>query len=82
MRTMTGNGAAKIDPGKCPLCGKGNSCGQLAGKPHGSCWCAEAEFPREIFDAIPAESRNKACICERCLAKNKTLNGGEREVQR
>ncbi|WP_391570920.1 cysteine-rich CWC family protein [Cohnella sp.] len=70
---MTGNDALTIDPGKCPLCGQSNSCGQLADRPHGSCWCAKAEFPPEIFDAIPAESRNKACICANCLARFKKL---------
>ncbi|WP_245987845.1 cysteine-rich CWC family protein [Cohnella lupini] len=38
--------------------------------PHGECWCSKVvEFPREILELIPAEQRNKACICQACIDK-------------
>ncbi|RKP46717.1 hypothetical protein D7Z26_24220 [Cohnella endophytica] len=56
----------------CPLCGRDNDCGNLAGLPQGACWCSKAEFPEDIFKRIPADRLNKSCICQACLAKAKT----------
>lgn len=47
----------------CPLCGEKNGC--MAGE--GYCWCTLEEFPREIFELIPVDSKNKHCICKKCL---------------
>jgi Cysteine-rich CWC len=57
-------GGPAIDPSVCPLCGGPNSCGAAAGKR--SCWCYATKIPPEVLDRIPAESRDQACICERC----------------
>jgi len=46
----------------CPICGKDNHCGSLAGKPHGECWCNSVVFPEEIFDLVPDNKKGKACI--------------------
>nr|WP_130613985.1 cysteine-rich CWC family protein [Cohnella abietis] len=51
----------------CPLCGKGNNCGNLSGLPQGSCWCSKATFPPDIFKSVPPELINKTCICKSCL---------------
>ncbi len=63
---------AGIDPGRCPLCGEDNGCGNLKGMPGGSCWCSHADFPAGIFAVIPDEKRRKACICPSCLEKYKS----------
>ncbi|TFE23302.1 cysteine-rich CWC family protein [Cohnella luojiensis] len=55
--------------GNCPLCGRGNQCGNLAGLSHGACWCSKVEFPPAIFKQIPADQLNQACICQACLEK-------------
>ncbi|MFC4302581.1 cysteine-rich CWC family protein [Cohnella boryungensis] len=61
-------GDGKLHPGKCPLCGQNNACGNLAElPPHGSCWCSSVVFPPELFDELPEELRNKACVCKDCL---------------
>jgi hypothetical protein len=63
-----------IDPAKCPLCGENNDCQNICGdpEPNKNCWCKEVKFPKQLLDAVPVETKNKVCICQRCL--NKTLN--------
>ncbi|NRD80121.1 cysteine-rich CWC family protein [Bacillus sp. BRMEA1] len=57
----------------CPICEKENECMSGAGE-HGNCWCDKEEFPVEIFDLVPVESRRKHCICKSCLMKFKENN--------
>ncbi|WP_379968169.1 cysteine-rich CWC family protein [Ectobacillus sp. sgz5001026] len=52
----------------CPICGKGNSCGNVQGKAHGSCWCSNESFPEDIFKLVPEEKIRKSCICQECLS--------------
>ncbi|HWO97701.1 MAG TPA: cysteine-rich CWC family protein [Bacillus sp. (in: firmicutes)] len=64
----------------CPICGKDNTCGNIAGKPHGSCWCSSEFFPTEIFDLLGPEQQGTSCICKDCLkgfvdGENKYTNG-------
>lgn len=33
----------------------------------GPCWCANQEFPDELTARIPADHRNRACICRACV---------------
>ncbi|WP_083511908.1 MULTISPECIES: cysteine-rich CWC family protein [Alicyclobacillus] len=54
---------------KCPICGGDNNCGNVAGKPHGTCWCDRESFPKKIFDKIPSKGSEKTCICQNCLEK-------------
>ncbi len=56
---------------KCPICGKGNNCINVTSKPHGTCWCSNEYFPKEIFELIPAQQLRKSCICKDCLDKFK-----------
>jgi hypothetical protein len=37
----------------------------------GHCWCNAEDFPKEIFELVPPESRKKHCICKKCLDKFK-----------
>ncbi|MEH7355768.1 cysteine-rich CWC family protein [Neobacillus drentensis] len=52
----------------CPICGKENEC-MISDGEHGNCWCEKEEFPKEIFELVPVESRRKHCICKECLNK-------------
>ncbi|MFC4075837.1 cysteine-rich CWC family protein [Salinithrix halophila] len=54
----------------CPICGKDNDCGNLAGKPRGTCWCDKEVFPPEILERVSSEQR-KACICQGCVKRYK-----------
>jgi len=56
-----------IEGTRCPLCGKDNKCGNVAGLPHGACWCSQKKFPPHLLERIPNEQRNRSCICESCL---------------
>jgi hypothetical protein len=55
----------------CPLCGKDNRCGNVAGLPIDACWCSKLSFPPNIFNQIPKDQLNKSCICQACLEKFK-----------
>ena len=57
-------GGSEIDQKRCPLCGETNGCGMAAGK--GDCWCKGVKIAAEVLAEIPAEARERACICERC----------------
>ncbi|MFV0574209.1 MAG: cysteine-rich CWC family protein [Vibrio sp.] len=62
--------SVKIDPALCPLCGKPNSCGSVAGgNTKTPCWCSDVsiKFPAELLAQVPIEKRRKACICKECV---------------
>lgn len=56
-----------LDPGRCPLCGQSNQCGQCdpatADQP---CWCFSAEIAEQARQRIPPQAQGKACLCPRC----------------
>ena len=58
------------DPGHCPLCGKPNQCAmeveRISGQKQPPCWCTQADFSADLLAQIPAESKNKACVCAAC----------------
>jgi len=60
--------AADPDPSTCPLCGRPNHCSQCKSNPDAApCWCAEIVIPAELIAQVPAASRDRACICRRCV---------------
>ncbi|WP_309863841.1 cysteine-rich CWC family protein [Desmospora profundinema] len=73
-RIVTGE---TIHPSNCPICGLDNDCGNLSGKPRGTCWCSRESFPDEIFDLVPSHQMNQSCICRDCLSAFK--NGRQDE---
>ena len=62
----------QIDPTRCPLCGGANRCAmeiaRESGERAGACWCAGVDFTAELLAFVPADARNKACICAACAA--------------
>ena len=55
---------------QCPLCGGPNDCAPAGcGRFDVDCWCTQASFPAELLAQVPAELRDKACICPACVAK-------------
>jgi hypothetical protein len=32
------------------------------------CWCVDQSFPAALLDRVPSAARNRACICQRCVA--------------
>ena len=59
-----------MDAGRCPLCGRPNDC-QLCTTAafKGPCWCAKMEIPEALLARVPADLRNRACICRGCVMK-------------
>lgn len=61
-----------IDPTRCPLCGGDNRCAneieRATGVAQPPCWCTTASFPPDLMTRLPAEARDKACICPACVS--------------
>ncbi len=54
----------------CPLCGERNNCKQAdPTTPPKPCWCELLSVPPALLAQIPAEQRQKACICQKCITK-------------
>ncbi len=53
----------------CPLCGGTNSCAPAqAGRLDIECWCTKTIISPGALARVPAELRNKACLCPRCAS--------------
>ena len=52
----------------CPLCGGPNGCAPAAsGRFDTPCWCLDLRFPPELLARVPADQRDRACICRACV---------------
>jgi Family of unknown function (DUF5522)/Cysteine-rich CWC len=57
-----------VDPARCPLCGQSNDCRQCTSEVYkGPCWCMTMTIPDELLARVPAELKDKACICRACV---------------
>ena len=57
-----------VDPARCPLCGRPNDCRLCTAAAYkGPCWCESVTMPPELLVRVPAEARNRACICRACV---------------
>ncbi len=65
------NPAAKtFDASRCPLCGQLNDCQLCTVDVYkGPCWCSKVKIPGELIAQVPADLRNKSCICRDCVMK-------------
>jgi hypothetical protein len=51
----------------CPLCGLSNQCTMADPRTVGrACWCFSEIIDPARLQALPAELRNRACLCPRC----------------
>ncbi|TRX75905.1 cysteine-rich CWC family protein [Pseudomonas mangiferae] len=58
-----------VDPCRCPLCGLSNRCTQAdPARRDQPCWCFETTVSPEALERVPADARNRACLCPRCAA--------------
>jgi len=59
-----------VNPRLCPLCGQVNQCAmeveRATGVKQPPCWCTETSFDAALLAGIPAQARDKACICVAC----------------
>jgi hypothetical protein len=42
---------------------------KATGKPQEPCWCFSVVFSPELLAQVPTEAQQKACVCEKCAAK-------------
>lgn len=56
-----------IEKGKCPICGKLNSCAVTLGENPATCWCMNTPIPKGLLNQIPNEYRNISCVCKSCV---------------
>ena len=54
---------------RCPRCGQPNRCAQ-AGQEQAvqDCWCFHTAINPHALAELPAEQRDKACLCPNCAA--------------
>jgi hypothetical protein len=66
------------DASLCPLCGNPNEC-QLctAAVYKGPCWCYGVQIPAALVARVPDESRNRSCICRRCVEEFQRHEGAK-----
>lgn len=57
-------GPRNVDPARCPLCGSGNDCAMVAGRP--TCWCSEVQISADVLQRIPNAALRVACVCAQC----------------
>ena len=51
----------------CPLCGEPNACAPVAcGRFDVRCWCQDVVIAPAALARLPADQRDKACLCRRC----------------
>ncbi|MNP04173.1 hypothetical protein D3C76_960810 [compost metagenome] len=57
----------------CPACGASNRCTladpRTAAQP---CWCFSVSIDTKVLQALPADVRDKACLCPRCAQQSQT----------
>lgn len=57
--------SAPLDNSTCPLCSKDNACAMARGEKQ--CWCFHEKIPQSLLDRVPAEAKNRSCICKNCV---------------
>lgn len=56
------------DASRCPVCLALNDCRLCTSEAYkGPCWCEAVDVPDELLARVPAEMRNRACICRTCV---------------
>ena len=66
-------------PTLCPACGARNDCALADPRTADqACWCYSVSIDPAVLEALPAELRNKACLCPRCAQVDEQLRGNER----
>ncbi|TDF81731.1 cysteine-rich CWC family protein [Pseudomonas sp. H9] len=67
----------------CPACGASNRC-SLADPRTAThaCWCYSVTIDPQIIEALPAEQRNKACLCPACAQVLEQLEAAKSAADR
>ncbi|MCG6577669.1 helicase [Pseudomonas sp. AF32] len=65
----------------CPACGAPNDC-SLANPitADRACWCYGVNIDPAVLEALPAELRDKSCLCPRCARVDDQLRADARPI--
>ena len=64
-----------------PLCGRPNQCQVATTDSYkGPCWCAAENFPPELLERVPEESRRCACVCRQCVVTARCAEAMQRKA--
>lgn len=68
-------------PDLCPACGAPNDC-SLANPitADRACWCYGVNIDPTVLEALPAELRDKSCLCQRCARVDDQLRADARPI--
>ena len=68
-------------PDLCPACGAPNDC-SLANPitADRACWCYGVNIDPAVLEALPAELRDKSCLCPRCARVNDQLRADAQPI--
>lgn len=71
------------EPNLCPACGTSNHC-SLANPRSAThdCWCDSVSIDPQVLEALPAELRDKACLCPRCAQVEAQLQAAKDAAKR
>jgi len=65
----------------CPACGAVNDCAladpETADR---ACWCYGVSIDPAVLQALPAELRDKSCLCPRCALVDDQLRAKPRPI--
>lgn len=54
---------------ECPVCGLANQCAAAAaGRFDVDCWCTQVTISPVALARVPAQARDRACLCPGCAA--------------
>jgi hypothetical protein len=67
-----------IDPHRCPLCSGTNDCAVAQGR--GNCWCFTRPISDEVLERVPAEARDRACVCTSCAFGQREASKAHRRM--
>jgi hypothetical protein len=51
----------------CPFCQQNNQCAVNEITEINPCWCQIKHVPQALISLLPAETKNKQCICLSCI---------------
>ncbi|WP_043309576.1 cysteine-rich CWC family protein [Pseudomonas sp. ML96] len=52
---------------RCPRCGQPNRCAQATQEQAvQDCWCFHTPIEAKVLEELPAELRDKTCLCPNC----------------
>ncbi|WP_434610074.1 cysteine-rich CWC family protein [Pseudomonas sp. D2-30] len=69
------------EPDHCPACGGANDCTLADPRTADrACWCYGVSIDPAVLLALPADLRNRSCLCPRCAQVDDQLRANPRPI--